>query len=679
MYNNLMRRFHLMVHQLERIVPGYDVTRGFEVGGVVWFQGEADAITCDENGVGMWHHYEQNLIDLLADFRYDLGLADIKPVIVQINDARTWDSDARSCSPSCGGRHIRSVQQSVAEQLGLRLVVTSDLNDEYHYDPPSHLTIGHRIAMAFVPLLPRFSDQPALKQHQAAVQAAGRRFYDREYYAQTRPRLADTIFEDLVLWHRFDGAIAPHESFGAKFEATFIGPEKYIPGVVSEALQLTPGTYFRSTYTDSVAADGLIHALSVSLWIQTVSQEGPFMVSKGRLSGWKMQNNGSQGMATFTLVTDTGERRTISAAPSDQTIYGDGSEWRHIAATFDGQSNEMVLYIDGIRVYHDCSLTHGQFITPAPDDHLMLHSVNSISAPRSFDELMIWKRALSSSEVKQLYLHGSRLTPCPLTSTEKCTAGAQLSCYCQKGMQGIARCTDDGSGFGPCECRAMSTECLQLLSVDSEGRRHPLRWHRSPDARQDLYQEHDGLGPVPVATGQSLSECEQLPNGEISTVRLVYPMDDTRTELRDCIDPNKYFCVDQAGMVRVCWPGDHESKFSRLLLLRLLADAENPTSEYFELEAADDGRRMSRSNNSFVLVSASSADHTNKFVLERPTHLWQSFTAWSGCSASCGSGVRTRQLQCTALPLEGMRPLQWGVVSLNHAHHTLLYHNAMII
>ena len=106
----------------------------------VWFQGENDSFD-SANGLS----YEQNLKNLIADVRSEVGAPTLPVVIVQIG---TW---AQSMA---FGKNVAAAQSSVVSaDKHARIVTTSDLSGFYHYDSAAQLIIGERVAQAVQALL----------------------------------------------------------------------------------------------------------------------------------------------------------------------------------------------------------------------------------------------------------------------------------------------------------------------------------------------------------------------------------------------------------------------------------------------------------------------------------------------------------------------------------------------
>ena len=116
------------------------VSQGCRWAAFVWFQGESDSF---DSAHGL--SYEQNLKDLIADVRSDVGSPTLPVVIVQTGG---W---AQSLT---FGKTVANAQKAVvAADKYARLVDTSDLSKFYHYDPAAQLIIGDRVAQAVKALL----------------------------------------------------------------------------------------------------------------------------------------------------------------------------------------------------------------------------------------------------------------------------------------------------------------------------------------------------------------------------------------------------------------------------------------------------------------------------------------------------------------------------------------------
>ena len=110
--------------------------RGAHFGGVLWMQGERDA-RIEAAG----KDYYQNLEDLIAALRRDLGRKDL-PFVLGLVNPPPERYPAREV--------VRAAQRKIADDLpGVYLVETDDLSkwdDRLHYDSAGLLELGRRFA-----------------------------------------------------------------------------------------------------------------------------------------------------------------------------------------------------------------------------------------------------------------------------------------------------------------------------------------------------------------------------------------------------------------------------------------------------------------------------------------------------------------------------------------------------
>ncbi|MDA1263594.1 MAG: NPCBM/NEW2 domain-containing protein [Planctomycetota bacterium] len=162
LYKNTLKHLHRVLARPEASCPDALASGAFEIAGFLWFQGENDCFD------GREQVYEAGLRDLIADVRSATGTPELPVVVVQINDSGAWDGN------NGGGPAVRAAQAAVAEADPLvELVVTSDLDEGYHYADGDHVIIGERIAEVLLPHArrPSGTDQAALAEARAGLDA----------------------------------------------------------------------------------------------------------------------------------------------------------------------------------------------------------------------------------------------------------------------------------------------------------------------------------------------------------------------------------------------------------------------------------------------------------------------------------------------------------------------------
>lgn len=182
------------------------------------------------------------------------------------------------------------------------------------------------------------------------------------------------------------------------------------------------------SYEDPIS-DGLIKGMTVSVWIH-VPRNGlgvgiPLLGRYDREgepwdkldSGWKLSTHAHQVLATSTLVRgdgESGEHKNVGTRGWSRTdendLFDDGDAWHHLVLVSDPASNELTLYLDNDAVIRKVSHEHDG-IGPASLGDLRIGWVGNLNL--RYDEMAIWKRALTPDEVSHLFNEGKgrQITP----------------------------------------------------------------------------------------------------------------------------------------------------------------------------------------------------------------------------------------------------------------------------
>ena len=422
LYRRMIRRFHNLLAHVDEIVPALK-GRPVELAGFVWFQGENDCCAKDESGKGYWEYYEENLKDLIRDVRRDVGVAELPVLIIQINDG-CWDG-----LPNRGGTVLRPVQRKVAESdPRATWIKTCDLNSGYHYDSPSHVTIGRRAAEALLP----FARKP-VRQSWPDVVAAGKRF-SRLLPGPGSPDTSGLGKALLGYWRFDEGAGATTaDSSGHGIDGALIGAPAWTRGLVGRAVRLTGSQAIEfPKFREPLNDDKRIENLSVAYWLRT-NRYGDACVGKGQgdakyaenrhnwyfnrwsnRSGWSIgcHDNGGCPYATATFdLTLNG----IHGRGDRYQVVGDGIEWHHVALVYAGGRKTFDLYVDAVPVDKTHislrrslkGLGDENHIVPSRRAKLTLGGHITVEGQfQVFDELAVWSRPLTAAEVEALYNHG---------------------------------------------------------------------------------------------------------------------------------------------------------------------------------------------------------------------------------------------------------------------------------
>jgi len=367
------------------------------VAGFIWFQGENDSCGKTEDGTGFWEYYKDNMLDFIKDIRHDLGVPNLPVVIAQINDSDPWDNTG-------GGPIVREAQKYAADNVeNVSMIVTMDLDPGYHYDSASHVVMGERLAEAMIPY-----SKTKIHGGDASIKEAASRFVEREF-KPGRPDLT-SLGNGLIAYWKFDEE-GGYEIFGStqnKHRGILKGDPIWIEGLSGSAVMLARDQSIEIPgFMDPTNKNGTIENLSISLWIQAPQKEGGTFISKWTQepeSGWQVSNFANEGWARFSAVIDGDGRKDANSHWGGPLMFGDGFEWHHVVCIYDGEANSMSVYVDDVPVPELPEEIDGKHITSA-EAILTIHgpSWGGDSNFQSYDEIAIWKRALTRDEVTTLF------------------------------------------------------------------------------------------------------------------------------------------------------------------------------------------------------------------------------------------------------------------------------------
>jgi hypothetical protein len=434
LYNRMIRRFHNMIKDIETICPPVK-ERGYEIAGFVWFQGESDACYSDPE---LWKDYEQKLRELIADVRRDVGVPDLPFLNIQINNIPLWDG--KPDAPKGGGT-IRAAQKKVAEEDPKGYwISTSNLSKGYHYDATAHFTIGKRMAVAMLP-----SAKEVVPTDPAKVAGANKTFRERTY-PDTKPDVS-SLKQGLIFYLPFeeDDKASLNDLISGK-KGNIIGDATHCEGLFGKGVFIdrggsrnNPNCIEFPDFKDPVK-DGKIGSMSVSFWVQTPSGHVGDAITKyvqdkehnSMKDGWRMiiSAYGQTGMnAMVDGVTEwnpnppkpkkgeepkKGSPHVHARKAGNSTAFGDGVEWHHVVAVYDGAAKTMRAYVDAgmdpgsnPKRYPWAKDIPGVGIQPSDAPLKILSCSRSAGMRSALDEIAIWDRPLSDEEIKTLYNNGN--------------------------------------------------------------------------------------------------------------------------------------------------------------------------------------------------------------------------------------------------------------------------------
>jgi hypothetical protein len=189
---------------------------------------------------------------------------------------------------------------------------------------------------------------------------------------------------------------------------TLVGGASFAAGEVGQAFSFDGSSGYVSI-PDSPSLDSFTTSITIELWLKvnqlTANSEWKGIVTKGD-SSWRLQGTTWAKSVTFSL---TGVNPNMDLMGSRNVNDG---QWHHVAAVYDGTN--MFLYVDG-------TLDVSQPATGSivQDSYPVCLGENAQMSGRIFngliDEVSLYNRALTASEVQAIYAAGSG-GKCPLNS-----------------------------------------------------------------------------------------------------------------------------------------------------------------------------------------------------------------------------------------------------------------------
>jgi|GEM_PF-656954 len=228
--------------------------------------------------------------------------------------------------------------------------------------------------------------------------------------------ISGSLSNGVVAYLPFDKDYNDHS--GNNNNGTPVGNVSLVPGRVGNALHFssaptnTVGTNFVTLGTNNASLMFGTNSFSVSFWVNYTNQadDSPFISNKD----WN--SSGNQGWGVFSQnggnfsVNATGTSGTKQNVKLS-TILRDGN-WHHVAVSF-WRGNYASVYADG-KLVATSAMTFGGSVDPAnmavnigQDGTGTYTDGTSAHIDALIDEVILWNRVISASEVSQLYTAGS--------------------------------------------------------------------------------------------------------------------------------------------------------------------------------------------------------------------------------------------------------------------------------
>ena len=212
--------------------------------------------------------------------------------------------------------------------------------------------------------------------------------------------VSSTLFDDgtIVSYYKLDNSTGVVYDMIRSNDGTNSGALRGIPGKINNSFYFN-GSNQMVNVTDDNTLD-MNDEISIQAWVNTSSLAGGYIVAKGATGDYQYGLRYANGNVTMTLWTAVGGNHLNILS---NTTINDGN-WHHIVGV--GKNNSYVkIYIDGV-LKGESTVTAGLWNINGAED-LHIGGVNSFTG--EVDEVGIWNKSLSASEVIDLYNSGDGL------------------------------------------------------------------------------------------------------------------------------------------------------------------------------------------------------------------------------------------------------------------------------
>lgn len=180
------------------------------------------------------------------------------------------------------------------------------------------------------------------------------------------------------------------------------GTISYDTGLINKCAVFNGSTYIRISDTDIANAMGARHAYSFSLWINNNLSTGAFKVILRGYSATTLVEPMISNWPDNNLKVSNGIHTPYVGyylAVSDGNVLG-GNTWKHIVGTYDGTT--LRIYVNGSVQTNTTNTTYS-----INDEGIRLSDTGGQAYTGKIDLLYMYSKALSSTEVTQLYNGGN--------------------------------------------------------------------------------------------------------------------------------------------------------------------------------------------------------------------------------------------------------------------------------
>lgn len=256
-----------------------------------------------------------------------------------------------------------------------------------------------------------------------------------------------TFYDDsLLLMYNFDNVSSLGESSTAVVDVSRYGNDGTITGATWNNSGKIGGAYVFDGIDDYISMPTLLNfndRLTWCSWVKTNSSAGNKLILDKNQNAYLYQVP-STGLVRFRITNST-----LAAFSIDASTYIPDNTWHYICGVVNGTGNKIFLVIDGVVTLDDVN-----FIGTIPNTALVsiggrITEPTTYSFNGTIDEVRIYNRSLSASEVQQhyysnLYKYDVGKWQFITNQTLTRTGGSALYNYqaCAEDISGNANCTE---------------------------------------------------------------------------------------------------------------------------------------------------------------------------------------------------------------------------------------------
>jgi len=210
------------------------------------------------------------------------------------------------------------------------------------------------------------------------------------------------IFGDnsAIATYQFDGNV---NDLSGNYNGTWSDDGAYIDGIFKQAGK------FRSTRYLNTTISKMPESYSVSSWVRysDVSAYGSILGNAGSNghNGFSFRASGTNSNYSIDVYSHS-QSSSARVSINGSNYINKNNEWYHILCTYDKNTNTMKVYINGILIGTDTSgsaITQTSSMNLTVGKNLSTHTSSSFWNSGDIDQLRIFNRALTNSEIQRLY------------------------------------------------------------------------------------------------------------------------------------------------------------------------------------------------------------------------------------------------------------------------------------